>query len=138
MARIASREGWPHFPVAVICPPVSLAQANARRLRGRAGEVGAGADEGSLMDAITAIIGIVTGVIVPAVGLLFKRLSSLGDAIEAEKDQRQRLELMIAREYVSQISLEKIMAPIQKDVNNLERMIERIASRLSVPAVADD
>lgn len=90
------------------------------------------------MDAITAIIGIVTGVIVPAVGLLFKRFSFLGDAIEAEKDQRQRLELMIAREYVSQISLEKIMAPIQKDVNNLERMIERIASRLSVPAVADD
>ena len=91
-----------------------------------------------MMDAITAIIGIVTGVIVPAVGLLFKRLSSLGSAIELEKDQRQRLELMIAREYVSQISLEKIMAPIQKDVNNLERMIERIASRLSVPAVADD
>jgi len=90
------------------------------------------------MDILTAVIAIVTGVIVPAVGLLFKRLSSLGSAIELEKDQRQRLELMIAREYVSQLALEKIMATIQKDVNNLERLIERIASRLSVPAVADD
>ena len=50
MARIASREGWPHLPIPSKRPPVSLAQANARRLRGRAGEVGAGADEG-LMDA---------------------------------------------------------------------------------------
>ena len=90
------------------------------------------------MDAITAIIGIVTGVIVPAVGLLFKRLSSLGSAIELEKDQRQRLELMIAREYVSQLALEKIMAPLQKDVNNLERLIERIAARMHVPAIGDD
>lgn len=90
------------------------------------------------MDAITAIIGIVTGVIVPAVGLLFKRLSSLGDAIEVEKDQRQRLELMIAREYVSQLALEKIMGPLQKDVNNLERMIERIANRMHIPSVGED
>lgn len=94
------------------------------------------------MDIGTIVLGIVTGVIVPAVGLLFKRfadgdkrMDAIEEKIESEKDQRQRLELMVAREYVSRVQLKEMFEPLQKDVNNLERMIERIASKLHVPAV---
>ena len=78
-------------------------------------------------------------------GLLFKRFADgdkrmdvLEDKIEGEKDQRQKLELMVAREYVSRVQLKEMFEPLQKDVNNLERMIERIASKLHVPAVDGD
>jgi len=97
------------------------------------------------MDAITAIIGIVTGVIVPAVGLLFKRFSDMDKAIalldeklDNEREQRRMLELMIAREYVSRLALKEIMEPFAGKLTHLDRMVERIASRLQVPAVAQD
>ncbi len=97
-------------------------------------------------NTIATIVGVV---LFPIIGFLFNRFASLKKdleqvatelrrEIEAEKDQRQKLELMIAREYVSQMALEKIMAPMQKDVNNLERMIERIANRMHIPSVGED
>ena len=97
-------------------------------------------------NTIATIVGVV---LFPIIGFLFQRFSALkkdldqfaidlGKEIDAEKDQRQKLELMIAREYVSQMALEKIMAPMQKDVNNLERLIERIANRMHIPSVGED
>lgn len=103
------------------------------------------------MDAATiaTIATIVGAVLFPIIGFLFNRFvalkkdleqstAALRKEIEAEKDQRQKLELMIAREYVSRVQLKEIFEPLQKDVNNLERMIERIASKLHVPAVDGD
>ena len=94
------------------------------------------------MDIANVIISIIGIIVLPAVGLLFKRFADgdkrmdvLEDKIEGEKDQRQKLELMVAREYVSRVQLKEMFEPLQKDVNNLERMIERIASKPHVPAV---
>jgi septal ring factor EnvC (AmiA/AmiB activator) len=97
------------------------------------------------MDVLTIVIALVTGVLVPAIGHLFKRFGAVDEGmdkletkLDAEREERRKLELMIAREYVSQVALEKIMAPMQKDVNNLERLIERIATRLHIPPVAEE
>lgn len=98
------------------------------------------------LDTFTTIVGLV---LLPIIAFLFQRFAALKKdleqvatelrkEIENEKDQRQKLELMIAREYVSQLALEKIMAPMQKDVNNLERLIERIANRMHIPAIGED
>ena len=96
------------------------------------------------MDVLTIIFALVTSVLVPAIGYLFKKFGAVDDEMEKlaikledEREDRRKLELMIAREYVSQAALEKIMAPMQKDVNNLERLIERIATRLHIPAVVE-
>lgn len=97
------------------------------------------------MDLLTVIIGLVTGVIVPAVGLLFKKfsdgdkaLSVIDEKLDHEREQRRLLELMIAREYVSRMALKEIMEPFAGKLSHLDRMIERIASRLQIPAVGQD
>lgn len=87
---------------------------------------------------LNVVIGIVAAVGVPAVGLLFKQFASIKEDMNAQAEEFHKLELMIAREYVSQVALEKIMAPIIKDVNNLERMIERIDTKLAIPAVHEE
>jgi hypothetical protein len=83
----------------------------------------------------TVIIGLVTGVMVPAVKSLFGKFAKLDERLEAERESRRQLELKMALEYVSQAALEKIMTPFQKDINNMERMMERIAAKLHIPAI---
>jgi len=90
------------------------------------------------MDFFNIVVTIIAGVGVPVVGLLFKQFKELREANDKLKENLQELKMMIYRDYVSMAHMEKIMAPFQKDVNNLERMIERIASRLAIPAVHED
>lgn len=101
------------------------------------------------MELFNVLALIISGVGVPAVGYLFSQFANIKKSVieaerQAEKDireereKRQQLELMVYRDYVSQVALEKIMAPINKDMANMERMIERIANKLVIPAVHDE
>ena len=98
------------------------------------------------LDTFTTIIGLV---LFPIIGFLFNRFASLKKdleqtsaslrkEIEHEKDQRQKLELMIAKEYVSRAGLKEIMEPMITKMSHFDRMIERIASRLHVPAIGEE
>lgn len=83
------------------------------------------------MDIANVIISIIGIIVLPAVGALFKWMFSLSSKISA-------LELQVARDYVSVASLREIMAPIQKDVRDLEWLMRRIADKLHVPAVSEE
>jgi len=90
------------------------------------------------MDIFNIVFTAISVVGIPIIGLLFKQFKDLRDANDNLKENIQDVKMMIYRDYVSMAHMEKIMAPFQKDVNNLERMIERIASRLAIPAVHED
>lgn len=90
------------------------------------------------MDFFNVVVTVIAGIGVPAVGFLFKSFKELREANERLKEQLHDLKLVVYRDYVSMAHMEKIMAPFQKDVNNLERMIERIASRLAIPAISEE
>lgn len=90
------------------------------------------------MDIFNIVFTAISVVGIPIIGLLFKQFKDLRDANDKLKENVQDVKMMIYRDYVSMAHMEKIMAPFQKDVNNLERMIERIASRLAIPAVHED
>lgn len=88
----------------------------------------------------TIILGIVTGIVAPAVGRLFGKFGKLddkfdqiSDRLEKERDERRALELRVATEYVNRASLREALEPLSGKLNHLDRMMERIASRLSVP-----
>ena len=80
------------------------------------------------MDMVLNVVGLV---LIPCVLALFGWMGAISKSISA-------LELQVAREYVSMANLREIMAPIQKDVRDLERLMLRIADRLHVPAVNDE
>jgi len=90
------------------------------------------------MDVLSIVMTVVIGLGVPAIGFLFKQFKDLRDANDKLKENLQDVKMMIYKDYVSMAHMEKIMAPFQKDVNNLERLIERIASRLAIPAISED
>lgn len=90
------------------------------------------------MDIFNIVFTAISVVGIPIIGLLFKQFKDLRDANDKLKENIQDVKMMIYRDYVSMAHMEKIMAPFQKDVNNLERMIERIASRLAIPAVHEE
>lgn len=100
------------------------------------------------MDASTSLtvaLTIITGIIVPAVGRLFAKFSKVDDrieraetALEAERDARRQLELKMAVEYVNKAALKEVMEPYFSKLTHLDRMMERIASRLQIPAVGEN
>lgn len=95
-------------------------------------------DPTTLSTIATVVIGIVTGVMVPAIKRLFDKFGDLDEKLEAEREARRELQLVVARDYVSRVALKEAMEPFQKNDEYLIRMVERIASKLHIPAVGDD
>lgn len=77
------------------------------------------------MELIFNIVGMI---LVPCVLALFAWITSIGKSVTA-------LELQVVRDYVSTNNLRELLAPLRNDVRNLERLMERVAEKLHVPAV---
>lgn len=81
----------------------------------------------------------ILGLVINAVGIIFLPcIAALMTWIGSISKQVSKLELQIAKEYVSLSNMNEVMAPIKKDVRNLERLMIRIADKLHVPAISDD
>lgn len=93
--------------------------------------MGPGTAESALMDIWNLVINAIGVILIPCVIALFTWINSLSKEIS-------KIELHIAREYVSMANMREVMAPIQKDVRDLERLMLRIADKLHVPAISDD